>query len=384
LSNYSVLVASHSFVVDTNREVWNSLASQQNIVVDALLPKRWTSNLIKKLNYKYNSQTDQHFTQIHALPVFFSGKASFFIFQPFKLFCLLKSKKYDRILLAQETWCLCLLSLTVIKWLTCNRKTKVDLWVCQNIKKKNLYWMRFWERLNTINVSSILHCCQEIKEVIDWKGIQIPCRYFPFSFNPTKYQENFEYNEKSTRDYLTIGHLGRLSEEKGISQLLKAVEKLQEEDHSLYFKIAGGGPLDQVVQGFCQNHPRRKYLGLLPHNKAHLFYRDLNIFLLTSQTRSYWKEQFGRVIVEAIASGCGFVGSNSGAIPEVMGKLKSLHIYQENNLEDLIVKSREALSDIESHDYLQRKKERHQLAMDAFSHEAVATIYTQYLNQDLQ
>jgi glycosyltransferase involved in cell wall biosynthesis len=32
-----------------------------------------------------------------------------------------------------------------------------------------------------------------------------------------------------------------------------------------------------------------------------------------------WKEQFGHILIEAMASGVPVIGSNSGAIPEVIG-----------------------------------------------------------------
>ena len=41
--------------------------------------------------------------------------------------------------------------------------------------------------------------------------------------------------------------------------------------------------------------------------------------MLASRTRPNWKEQFGRVLVEAMASGVVAVGSDSGEIPHVIG-----------------------------------------------------------------
>ena len=40
--------------------------------------------------------------------------------------------------------------------------------------------------------------------------------------------------------------------------------------------------------------------------------------VLPSRTTATWKEQFGRVLTEAMACGVPVVGSNSGAIPEVI------------------------------------------------------------------
>ena len=46
----------------------------------------------------------------------------------------------------------------------------------------------------------------------------------------------------------------------------------------------------------------------------------LDVLLLVSRTTSTWKEQFGRVIIEAHACETPVIGSDSGAIPEVIGQ----------------------------------------------------------------
>jgi glycosyltransferase involved in cell wall biosynthesis len=45
----------------------------------------------------------------------------------------------------------------------------------------------------------------------------------------------------------------------------------------------------------------------------------LDVLVLPSRTTPTWKEQFGRVIIEAHACGVPVIGSDSGAIPEVIG-----------------------------------------------------------------
>jgi len=45
----------------------------------------------------------------------------------------------------------------------------------------------------------------------------------------------------------------------------------------------------------------------------------LDALVLPSRTRPNWKEQFGRVLVEAMACGVPVIGSDSGEIPHVIG-----------------------------------------------------------------
>jgi glycosyltransferase involved in cell wall biosynthesis len=46
----------------------------------------------------------------------------------------------------------------------------------------------------------------------------------------------------------------------------------------------------------------------------------LDAFVLPSEMRRNWREQFGRVVVEAMSCGVPVVGSDSGEIPNVLGE----------------------------------------------------------------
>ena len=50
------------------------------------------------------------------------------------------------------------------------------------------------------------------------------------------------------------------------------------------------------------------------------FFREIDVFVLPSISRPNWTEQFGRVLIEAMASEVVVVGSDSGEIPHVIGE----------------------------------------------------------------
>ena len=71
----------------------------------------------------------------------------------------------------------------------------------------------------------------------------------------------------------------------------------------------------------------------MPQQDVPHFMHTLDILVLPSRRVGMWAEQFGRVLVEAMAAGKIVIGSSSGAIPEVIGNAG--FVFQENNSADL-------------------------------------------------
>ncbi len=122
------------------------------------------------------------------------------------------------------------------------------------------------------------------------------------------------------RNGFTIGYIGRLVEEKGVQILLQAVAQLSG-DWSL--RILGSGPYQATLVQLASQLgilERVSFDSPLPSQQIPAYYHRLDVLVLPSLTRSNWKEQFGRVLVEAMSSGVPVIGSDSGAIPGVIGE----------------------------------------------------------------
>jgi glycosyltransferase involved in cell wall biosynthesis len=61
-----------------------------------------------------------------------------------------------------------------------------------------------------------------------------------------------------------------------------------------------------------------KFLGHFGYDKLLYFYNSFDCLVLPSRTKSWLKEQFGRVIIESMACGTPVIGSDSGEIPIVI------------------------------------------------------------------
>jgi len=117
----------------------------------------------------------------------------------------------------------------------------------------------------------------------------------------------------------TIGFIARIVPEKGVDILLNAVTKLQG-DWRLRL-VSGGSAIDEM-KALAQSlgiADKVEFVGQLPSTDLPAEYHKIDVLVLPSLTRPNWKEQFGRVLVEAMASGVPIIGSDSGAIPTVIG-----------------------------------------------------------------
>lgn len=128
---------------------------------------------------------------------------------------------------------------------------------------------------------------------------------------------NGELDEKD--DAFHIGYAGGLLPEKGLDLLLRACAEL-EGDWRL--TLVGSGEALETLRELASECGigDRVSLGVrLPSGAMPEFYRSLDVLVLPSRTRPNWKEQFGRVLIEAMACGVPVVGSSSGEIPNVIG-----------------------------------------------------------------
>jgi glycosyltransferase involved in cell wall biosynthesis len=125
-------------------------------------------------------------------------------------------------------------------------------------------------------------------------------------------------DERPDRPF-TIGYFGRLVEEKGVSLLLDAAAQLAGEWRLL---ILGGGPQRDALMARASAlgiGERVTFEAQVPSLRMPEMYHRIDVLALPSLTRPNWKEQFGRVLVEAMMSGVAVVGSDSAAIPDVIG-----------------------------------------------------------------
>ena len=165
----------------------------------------------------------------------------------------------------------------------------------------------------------------EAQEVVRSKGYQGPMEVVPNAvdaelFRPLDHATcRRALPEVSQFDFLA-GYIGRIVEEKGLLDLVNALEFCPP---TLGLLLVGAGPLRARLEQRARELGKEAQLvfgAARPLQELPTVVNALDVLVLPSRTTPSWKEQFGRVIIEAYACGVPVVGSNSGAIPDVVGE----------------------------------------------------------------
>ncbi|RLT41238.1 MAG: glycosyltransferase family 4 protein [Chloroflexi bacterium] len=155
-----------------------------------------------------------------------------------------------------------------------------------------------------------------------------------------------------------VGYVGRLVAEKGIDTLIDAAARLLGDDlpRPLHLRIIGAGAEETALRRRVEEMGlagKTEFLPPVPPSQIAQKMAELDALVLPSRTTPVWKEQLGRVLLEAMAVGVPVIGSDSGAIPEVIGDAGL--IFPEGDVELLAARLRQLIADAALEDELTRR-----------------------------
>jgi glycosyltransferase involved in cell wall biosynthesis len=114
-----------------------------------------------------------------------------------------------------------------------------------------------------------------------------------------------------------IGFVGRVVPEKGVDVLVEALDSM-----AARLLVVGDGAARAPLEARTASWPIGKatFVGGVPDVAVPDYLACMDVLVLPSRTTEGWAEQFGHVLIEAMAAGVPVVGSSSGAISEVIGE----------------------------------------------------------------
>jgi glycosyltransferase involved in cell wall biosynthesis len=137
-------------------------------------------------------------------------------------------------------------------------------------------------------------------------------------FRPTDRDEAFLHKWAVPEGWTTVLYCGRLIREKGVLDLARAMVRLPR----TVLILAGDGPERRRLEAAAVAlgvHSQLRFVGGVAYGEMPGLYSAADVLCLPSVSTPYWQEQFGMVLVEALACGVPVVTTATGSIPEVVG-----------------------------------------------------------------
>ncbi len=207
----------------------------------------------------------------------------------------------------------------------------------QNILRVRSLPVRMVSGLNLSAAQHVMCASREAVAVLRRQGYRGGVSVIPIMGLDTRYFYPKPGHERASQSSLLrpqaelrVGYVGRLVPEKGIADLIHATAMVTE---PVRLQVIGAGPEAARLQALADKlglRERCDFVGPVSYDTLVDHLNQLDVLVLPSRTTANWKEQFGRVLIEAMACNVPAIGSDSGAIPEVIGDERC--VFPEGNV----------------------------------------------------
>lgn len=326
-----ILVASHTYIVDLNCEKLRALSQlKPGIEVTVVVPKTWkpggVQNKIIETQYRdegaFKIVPVSNFSQNHQGLLTFGAD----------LISLLREFRPQFIQVEQGSRGLAYTQLIVLNQLL-GLKAKNIFFTWWNLPYELKLPIALLEKFNLNNSHGIISGNQDGAEILRQRGYKGPIKVMPqlgvdeTLFTP-KPQPELAAKLGIQPGEFVIGFVGRFVPEKGLITLLQALTKLPLDKPWKLLLLGRGALQEEIVKAASENKIQDRVILVesVPHNEVANYINLMSTLLLPSETTYKfktltsvgWKEQFGHVLIEAMACKVPVIGSDSGEIPYVI------------------------------------------------------------------
>jgi glycosyltransferase involved in cell wall biosynthesis len=372
-----LLVIDNLAVESSRRYLYRQLAKQIGETVYLLVPEKWIEQSVTTQSEK---ETDQNL-KVYSSPFLFGFRHQRIIYLHLKK--VIAEVKPDAIFISSEPENFNTFHLVrIVKKYFPNTKLVCASW--RNMDYRiNPYPYKFgWinRLIENYNIKRIDICIAHspsakyfLEKVGKWKVV-----YIPPSINLEEYPFQHKTHSENSEKFV-VGYIGRLAYEKGVDILIRAISRVDKNVHAI---IVGDGKEKEHLKILARElkiDDRIIWQDAIPYKEVPKFIQQFDALVLPSRTTNIWKEQFGRVLIEAMALGVPVIGSDSGDIPSVIGECGL--IFKENNAEELTDLLKRLISDRELLKTLVTKG-REKIEKE-YPHGVIAQKYVKIFNKSL-
>jgi L-malate glycosyltransferase len=313
-----ILIVSHPCITSINQQFYAEVEQQTGWDLTIVTPSNWQNDYGQRL---YPERWAEYRGNLVSIPVWKPGNIPLHTYQS-SFVPLLNQVQPDFIYVQHEPYAAATAQVYLANRLSVRKPIGFFTW--QNICKRYPLPVRQTESWVLRESSIAFSGSASAKEVLRQKGYAGNTVALPGSVDPQLYThcpvaDALKQKLKQHDQEVLIGYVGRMVEEKGLKTLLHALQQLPDLPWRLV--MLGSGAYETEFDAIAQNlelSDRISRLGYISHGEAPLYLAAFDALVLPSETRPNWKEQFGRVIIEAMACGTPVVGSTSGEIPHLI------------------------------------------------------------------
>lgn len=327
-----LLVVSHSCALALNRQIYAEIRRKTGWRITIAVPARWKD--------EFGNEIDQpRFEGLEdavQIPVWLNGNIILHMYRANWL-RILKERRPDLVYVNHEPYSI---ATAQVCWANMQSiKAPFGIYSCQNIAKNYPPPFSWTEKMVYRNSQFAFPITEDVADVLRDKGFRGRSTVCALPLDPEKYHPRLRSNpptEFERGDEPVFGFVGRLTEAKGLRTLALALGKLRDEPWRLV--VIGTGEFRNEFESLLASagvRDRVRFQGYVPHAETPRWLAAMDVLVLPSETQPNWKEQFGRVIPEALACGAAVVGSDSGEIPRLIKESGGGLVFKERNPEDL-------------------------------------------------
>ncbi len=199
----------------------------------------------------------------------------------------------------------------------------------QNIDKRYPLPFRHWERLVYRQSDFAVVVSDDVAGVMRSKGYTKPISIVPMPVDTSAFHPGPPAPERTP---LRIGFVGRLVPEKGVDTALEALALLPPGTAEL--TVIGDGPQRAELAAMARTlgvDGSVTWSGTLDRGPTAEAYRTFDVVVVLSRATPRWREQFGRVVIEAAASGVPVIVTRSGELPFLVARLGAGWMVEEGD-----------------------------------------------------
>ena len=310
-----VLTIGHSYCVFLNRRLVHEMTRQSGAYWDitAVAPKSFRGDL--RLIHLEETENE---CRLESVPVHLASRIHFMLYGR-ELANILR-RKWDLIHCWEEPY---IVAGGQVAFLAA-RQARIVFFTAQNIDKRYPPPFRLIERFCLERCAGWLAAGECVKQTLLQRGYGCkPHRVMPLGVDVNLFRPNPDARSRVRTDFNwqdtripVIGFVGRFVSEKGLDLLMAVLDQVHVPWRALF---VGGGPLENRLREWATRYGERvKIVTGVLHHDVPAYINSMDLLCAPSQTTPYWREQFGRMLIEAFACGIPVIASDSGEIPYVV------------------------------------------------------------------